>query len=194
MRNFGSIKVSDISKYPELQMLRFSNGKVTKVGMLGVSKDLDGKLKVLLAKPAPKYNAEDETFFAIARGSLNAFDEAQQKWVDINEKALDEGWKKEASLDGAVREAEEELGLKADNSSALYDCGILSYRSETKGEYGIHFFIAAVKDPALIPASTADSRAISWMELEEALDNPELNPHYRDLLLGMVEGYLAAIS
>lgn len=151
-----------------LQLLRYSPEKVEKVGLLPFLKQ-DGVLKFLVAAPNPKNDKDALLPFAIARGTMqmDIDHKGERKTVDVGR------WEGEAVIlsretpeDAAVREGEEELGIRKQDIAQLYDCGVLRFTSATKGAYGIHFFLAEMQETLQLVAPEA-SREVRWIEPRE---------------------------
>ncbi len=80
----------------------------------------------------------------------------------------------------AVKEGSEELGLQADNIKTLYDMGIWEYH-----EYGIHTYLAEVKDPTRYAESTDYSREVTWetlSDIEKMADEGNFREGYLPIL------------
>lgn len=105
----------------------------------------------------------------IAKGGRRVW-RAGQGWVDTDTAGA-AGESLEPVLEAALREGEEELGLKRDNIKRLWDAGVCAFTSAQSGtpKY-MYLFVAGVKDPLdfLAPHQLdAKTESVAWMGVRE---------------------------
>jgi hypothetical protein len=139
---------------------------VTKIGILPFLAAPDWR--VMLMKPHAEAKHLGEPAFQIAKGTRRIH--INDGWCDMREEDLhyaDECfW--EPLLATALREGEEEIGLKAGNIRKVYDMGGFTFISASrKVVKPLHMFAAELDNPHdFLPFEATTSEA-KWMTLEE---------------------------
>lgn len=172
-----------------------------KAGVLPVYVGDDRVVRFLVHQPKPKRNPNDVVPFGICRGSRQRADMPEDE-ADIRDLdsfvAIESPDHLVPAQETAISEAAQELGLEKHNISALCDAGLWHYQG-TDEEYGIHLFIAQVRNPnALTPVeSLKDSVAVEWKtleELQELTKAKQFKPGYMDIVTEIQQGLPHALG
>ena len=153
--------ITDYRTHKALMHLACEGDIALKAGILPYHRNEKGELQFLVAAPRPVRDPNDTVPLGIARGSRRILQEGE--WVDARDMdTLNAAEKVEPAHLTALDEAEEELGLPRRNIIRLIDCSILQYKN-----YGIHFYLAPVKNPYEL-TDARDSSRVEWVTLPQA--------------------------
>lgn len=141
--------------------------KVIKVGILPFIKDNSSEdsdnLRMLFMKPLAENEILGSPDFQIAKGTRRI--NISGDWCDMREDDLifaDESFH-ETLIETALREGNEEIGLKADNILRLFDFGVFSFISASKGmRKPLHIFAAEMIDSNNFASFEATTSETGW--------------------------------
>lgn len=148
---------------------------VTKVGILPfiVEKERSGGrvtalIKLLAMKPSPKAKHMGDPSLQVAKGTRRVF--INEEWHDMRDDDLryaDESFH-EPLLATALREGEEEVGLKSSNIVRLFDLGCFTFVSASRGiKKPLHMFAAEIRDPQDFTAFESTTELTRWLTPDE---------------------------
>jgi hypothetical protein len=140
---------------------------VTKVGILPFMW-IEQNLHILVMKPSAEAAYLGDPAFQIAKGTRRLH--INDNWCDMREDDLryaDESFH-ESLLGTALREGEEEVGLKATNIARLFDLGKFTFISASRKQVKpLHMFAAEITDRQDFIAFEATTAETRWMTPEE---------------------------
>lgn len=161
------------SKHPPIILLRSDAEEpeaVTKVGIIPFLRHADSsRWRYMLMKPHAEHgHPASAPEFQIAKGTrrINLGD----GWCDMRDDDLKNADPVfyENLVDTALREGEEEIGLKRRNILTLYDAGVFSITSARRNlRKAIHVFAAEIKDEANFGSFEAKTAEVVWMTATE---------------------------
>lgn len=93
----------------------------------------DGAFHYYVMKPQGKAPGLGKAMFQLCKGTRQ-YRAASGEWLDIRSEEGQAAEHKETLAGTALREGNEELGLKLQNISALWDLGAFSFKSATTGK------------------------------------------------------------
>jgi 8-oxo-dGTP pyrophosphatase MutT (NUDIX family) len=160
--NFEIIRLYDENEPPP---------PVTKVGILPFVVEGEGPLltvKMLLMKPRAEAKHLEEPAFQLAKGTRRIH--INDGWCDMRADDLIYAdpvfW--ESLVATALREGEEEVGLKPGNILRLFDAGGFTFTSATRNiQKPLHMFAAEMKNMSDFGPFEASTLAADWFTLEE---------------------------
>jgi len=153
--NFDVIRLYDENNPPR---------PVTKVGVLPFLPARDGGWRVLLMKPRAEEKHLSPPSFQIAKGTRRI--NMNGSWCDMREDDLRHAdpsfW--EPLVGTALREGNEEVGVKASNITKLFDMGGFTFTSTTKALVKpLHMFAAEIRDKDDFAPFEHTTAEVSWM-------------------------------
>jgi hypothetical protein len=140
--------------------------QVTKIGILPF---ITGKpFKVLTMKPRTEAKHLGAPAFQIAKGTRRI--NINEGWCDMREEDLryaDESFY-ETLIQTALREGEEEVGLKASNIKQVFDMGGFTFISASRGIVKpLHMFAAEIIREDDFAAFEVTTSEVRWMTMSE---------------------------
>lgn len=159
-----------------LNVMRFKAQRSHKAGILPFY-FVGDELRMVVYAPVPQHEGEHGKIlpYQLARGTIQAKYRLDGKefWQDKGRRPPPKGseWlEDEKPAITAMREAEEELGLKAADILTLYDCGWLPYQNPRGKVYNIAMFLARIPDPSVLafPDPYASAARLDGVTLEDA--------------------------
>ncbi len=149
--------------------------QVIKVGILPFVKPdraSGGDIKILVMKPFAEKEILGSPKFQIAKGTRRI--NISGRWCDMRTDDLlyaDESFH-EPLIETALREGEEEIGLRPENIKILYDMGGFAFVSASKGTRKLmHLFAAEIADINNFGAFEDTTSETGWMTPDEFKTN-----------------------
>lgn len=140
---------------------------VIKVGILPFIKSVGG-IKIMAMKPLAENEVLGKPQFQIAKGTRRI--NISGEWCDMRMDDLqyaDESFH-ETLVATALREGNEEIGLKPENIHALFDLGGFTFISASKGvQKPMHLFAAQIIDTNNFGHYEATTAEVRWFTEEE---------------------------
>jgi hypothetical protein len=138
---------------------------VTKVGIVPF---ILPSMKIMVMKPKAEAKHLGEPSFQIAKGTRRIY--INENWCDMREDDLryaDESFH-ETLIGTALREGQEEIGLKSTNIKRLFDMGGFTFVSASRGVVKpLHLFAAEIADENDFSEFEATTGEARWMTPEE---------------------------
>ena len=128
----------------------------------------DGKIQIMAMKPIAENEKLGKPQFQIAKGTRRI--NINGNWCDMRAddlKFADESFY-ESLLDTALREGQEEIGLKPKNIKKIYDLGDFVFISASKGTKSpLHLFAAEIIDINDFSEFEESTEETKWLSPEE---------------------------
>jgi len=161
--------------------------QVTKIGILPFI--ADKPFRIMVMKPRTEAKHLGPPAFQIAKGTRRI--NINENWCDMREEDLryaDESFY-ETLIQTALREGEEEVGLKASNIKQLFDMGSFTFVSASRGIVKpLHMFAAEIIHADDFASYEATTSEVRWMTM------PEFKPIGRPDHTSIVEEILARLE
>ena len=142
--------------------------KVIKVGILPFIKLENTGFHIMVMKPFAEKEILGNPDFQIAKGTRRI--NVSGGWCDMREDDLiyaDASFH-EPLIETALREGNEEIGLKSHNIKKLYDCGVFSFISASKGiRKPLYMFAAEISDSHDFEGFEATTAETQWFSVKE---------------------------
>lgn len=161
------------SNYPQIILLREAKTElqqVTKVGIIPFIPHVqEGQWKFMLMKPHAELGHPGALpEFQIAKGTrrINMGD----GWCDMRDDDLlnADPVFYENLIETALREGEEEIGLRRSNVTKLFDVGVFFFVSAKRGiRKPLHVFAAEIKEPGNFGTFESKTALTTWMKPDE---------------------------
>ncbi|MEI7668667.1 MAG: NUDIX domain-containing protein [Pseudomonadota bacterium] len=173
------MNINNIKKinFEVIKIARENNpdAKVIKVGILPFFVEKSGEnneINIMVMRPIAEKEILGKPEFQLAKGTRKV--NVSDSWCDMREDDLifaDESFH-EPLIETALREGNEEIGLKTENIGKLYDLGGFSFISASKGtKKPLHLFAAAIIDKNNFCEFEKSTSETKWLRLEEFIAN-----------------------